>query len=542
MYGWMNYDGLTYHMNEETGILDSGVTEVDGKHYFFGIKYNKLMYGLITDYDGDKYYTNNKGELQSGFHEIDGKVYYFDSKTYKALSGWQEIDGAKYYFDPITKVRAKGVTEVNGKYYFIGINSGKLMYGWINDSGTKYYSNETTGELVTGWLTQDGAKYYFDPNTKICASDVTEIDGKKYFFGIKYNKLMHGWVTYEDRTYYGDLTTGELLSDWQIIDGTKYFFGLTKNKLYKGWLLYPKDNKMYYLDPVTGIAVTGWKEIGGYMYYFDENSTYVTGNKTIDGMDYYFYEDGKMKSNFVTIDGKTYYYYNNGKKADDWTSIAGKKYFFNSLGVMIAKDAKKVIDVSSHQGTIDWDTVKAQGNVDGIILRISAGSAYEDTQLKRNVSELNRLGIPYGVYIYSYAEDMISTVSDLGTMHEGALEGARVVNAIKKYNMKLSLPIYYDLEVWENGKNRLWNPTMYTTIVKEFDKVLTSNGYTNWQIYTNKHWADTALNTPYLTERITWIAQYNHYCTYTGKYDMWQYSSTESIPGIKGNVDVNVLF
>ena len=137
---------------------------------------------------------------------------------------------------------------------------------------------------------------------------------------------------------------------------------------------------------------------------------------------------------------------------------------------------------------------------------------------------------------------MISTVNDLGTMHEGALEAARVVNAIKKYNMKLSLPIYYDLEVWENGKNKLWNPNIYTTIVQQFDQVMINNGYSNWQIYTNKNWADTALNNTYLRNKITWIAQYNHYCTYTGNYNMWQYSSTEFVSGITTNVDVNVYF
>ena len=480
MTGWLDYDNSTYYMNDE-GETASGITIIDDVPYFFGIKYKKLMVGpRLIEYNGDLFCTDKKGVLQTGMQKVDGKYYYFDKTTYKAVSGWQEIDGEKYYFDD---------------------------------------------------------------NKKFALSDVNEIDGKKYFFGIKYKKLMKGWITYNNITYYADLNTGVLYSDFNVIDGKKYFFGLKYNKLYKGWLLYPYDNKTYYLDKSTGEFVANmFKEVDGYMYYFDENGNYITGNRRIDGIDYYFYDNGHLKDNFVNIGGKMYYYYSNGTKAIDWVNIAGTKYFFNSLGVMVGKNVKKVIDVSEHQGVIDWEKVKNSGEVDAVILRISAGSAYEDKQLARNVSELNRLNIPYGVYIYSYAEDMISNVSDLGMMHEGSLEALRVIKSIKKYNIKLSLPIYYDLEVWENGRNRLWNSSNYTRIVQQFESKLSEYGYNNWQIYSNKNWAESVLNTAYLKNRVSWVAQYNHYCTYNGNYNIWQYSSSEYIPGISKRVDVNVWF
>ena len=62
------------------------------------------------------------------------------------------------------------------------------------------------------------------------------------------------------------------------------------------------------------------------------------------------------------------------------------------------------------------------------------------------------------------------------------------------------------------------------------------------KIYTYKNYADTALNSEYLRGLIAWIAQYNHYCTYTGSYVGWQYSSSEKIPGINTNVDISVWF
>ena len=73
--------------------------------------------------------------------------------------------------------------------------------------------------------------------------------------------------------------------------------------------------------------------------------------------------------------------------------------------------------------------------------------------------------------------------------------------------------------------------------------VMNNNGYGSLaRIYTYTNYAATVLNSDYLRSLITWIAQYNHYCYYTGSYNAWQYSSSETIPGINGNVDVSVWF
>ena len=241
---------------------------------------------------------------------------------------------------------------------------------------------------------------------------------------------------------------------------------------------------------------------------------------------------------WVIKDGNTYYYDEFGKMADDFKVIDGVKYFFNSLGVLKGSNVRKVIDVSSHNGIIDWDMVK-NSDVDAVILRVSAGSAYEDSQLFRNVSELKRLNIPYGIYLYSYAENQLGMVSDLGQMEEGALEAQRIINVIKKYNMNLSLPIYYDLEVWKSKANSFWTSNDYSPIITSFANKMSEYGY-DFKIYTNKLWAESALIN--YKDKINWIAQYNHNCTYDGTYSGWQFSSTESIPGIIGNVDVSVWF
>lgn len=95
----------------------------------------------------------------------------------------------------------------------------------------------------------------------------------------------------------------------------------------------------------------------------------------------------------------------------------------------------RVIDVSEHQGTINWDAVK--GHIDGAILRCGYGdniASQDDKQWKRNADECTRLGIPFGVYIYSYA------TSDA----QARSEAEHVLRLISGY--KLSYPIYLDLE------------------------------------------------------------------------------------------------
>ena len=183
---------------------------------------------------------------------------------------------------------------------------------------------------------------------------------------------------------------------------------------------------------------------------------------------------------------------------------------------------KKIIDVSTHQGIIDWEKVKPQ--IDGAILRCGYGMDMEkqdDEQFKRNADECTRLGIPFGVYIYSYADSIEKAKS----------EAAHVLRLIKGY--KLSYPVYLDLE--ENG-------TQSGAIerAKVFGDIIEKAGY--WcGVYANLNWWNNYLKG---LERFTkWVAQYNRECNYKGaSLDMWQYSSKGKINGIKGNVDMNECY
>ena len=227
----------------------------------------------------------------------------------------------------------------------------------------------------------------------------------------------------------------------------------------------------------------------------------------------------------VDEEGKKYYYdlYGNLVAGGGYL-IGDTTHYFGPTGVYLGTENLLVIDVSAHQKKIDWQQVAGSG-IYGVIIRISAGCDYEDSELKNNIEGVKKYNIPYGIYIYSYAENYA----------EGVLYGQFTQNIINKYQMNPTLGIYLDLE--SNGITQYMGPNEYTQVVQGFMSVLPDAN-----IYTYTNYANSALNTPYLRSYITWIAHYAESCGYTGSYKMWQYTSDGSLPGINGRVDMNILY
>ena len=186
----------------------------------------------------------------------------------------------------------------------------------------------------------------------------------------------------------------------------------------------------------------------------------------------------------------------------------------------------KVIDVSKHQGKIDWKKLK--GKIDGAIIRCGYGSdmaKQDDERFKENVEACIQLGIPFGVYLYSYAKTVESAKS----------EAAHVIRLLAPYKGKLSFPVYYDLE--EAGTE---NGAVERAIV--FGDIIEAEGY--WcGIYANQHWWRNYLKNG--LDRFTkWVAKYSSAkpTGISGTYDIWQYTSSSTIDGIKGRVDMNYCY
>ena len=179
-----------------------------------------------------------------------------------------------------------------------------------------------------------------------------------------------------------------------------------------------------------------------------------------------------------------------------------------------------LIDVSEHQGVIDWEKVRY--HIDGAILRCGYGSNYthqDDKMFTRNADECTRLGIPFGVYLYSYAD----------TIEEARSEAAHVLRLIKGY--QLAYPVYLDLEQPGTEVGAVERAIVFGDIVEKA-------GY--WcGIYANLNWWENYLKDG--LERFTkWVAQYNRVCEFTGSHlDIWQHTDKGNLIGIKGNVDMN---
>lgn len=185
------------------------------------------------------------------------------------------------------------------------------------------------------------------------------------------------------------------------------------------------------------------------------------------------------------------------------------------------------IDVSEHNGVIDWEKVKNAG-IDYAIIRCGYGMdmpSQDDKYWLRNVSECERLGIPYGVYIYSYATDVSRAKS----------EAEHVLRLIS--GRSLSYPVYFDMEEDNTINSDL------PAIARTFCDTISAAGYPVG-VYANLNWWNNYLTDSCFSNWYRWVAQYNSSCDYNGNYSMWQYSSKGKVDGItanNGNVDMNYL-
>lgn len=186
------------------------------------------------------------------------------------------------------------------------------------------------------------------------------------------------------------------------------------------------------------------------------------------------------------------------------------------------------IDVSYHQGTIDWEKVKNSGQVDFAIIRCGIGmdqTNQDDTQWENNTSECERLGIPYGTFLYSYAD----------TVEKARSEAQHVVRLVQGKN--LTYPIYYDME--DNSVMNKIDSKTAGEIAQTFLNTLEANGYKNVAVYSSKSLFETKLTADIFNRYPRWVAHYNDTCGYQGSYHMWQYTNKGQIDGITGNVDLD---
>ena len=191
------------------------------------------------------------------------------------------------------------------------------------------------------------------------------------------------------------------------------------------------------------------------------------------------------------------------------------------------KDTTIGIDVSSWQGSIDWNKVKSSG-VDAAMIRIGYGSRNKSTydkRFKENLKNVKNAGIKVGLYYYSYAKDI----------NEAINQAKWIINELN--GEKLDLPIAFDWEDWSDFMNYKINFNDLNDIANSFMKEIEKNGYKAMN-YGSARYMEQVWDTPNYP---TWLAYYTDNNDFEEEYIMWQVSSTGKVDGINGYVDLDII-
>lgn len=238
---------------------------------------------------------------------------------------------------------------------------------------------------------------------------------------------------------------------------------------------------------------TGWQTIDGYVYFYDKDGNYVTGDQVIQGARYTFGSDGKLAKSSGTMG----------------------------------------IDVSKHNGSIDWNAVKNSG-VSYVIIRCgyrgySTGVLVEDPKFRSNIKGAKAAGLKVGAYFFSQAVNEVEAVE----------EASMAIDLVKGYG--LNYPLFLDVEASGGRADGISRDTR-TAVCKAFCQTVQNSGISAG-VYANKTWFTEKINTASLTSYKLWLAQYASAPTYTAtRYDLWQYSSKGKVSGISTNVDMNISY
>lgn len=193
------------------------------------------------------------------------------------------------------------------------------------------------------------------------------------------------------------------------------------------------------------------------------------------------------------------------------------------------------VDVSVHQDNIDWAKVK-QAGIDFAMVRLGfrgygTGEAQLDENYVQNIEGARAAGLDAGVYFFSQAV----------TVDEAIEEAQMVIDSLD--GLDVNYPVVYDWEIIYDDSARTDNVPVdvLTDCCVAFCEAIEDAGYTP-MIYQNKKTTMFKLDLERLTDYDFWLAEYNSEPTYYYDFTMWQYTSEGSVPGIEGDVDLNISF
>ena len=340
-------------------------------------------------------------------------------------------------------------------------------------------------------------------------------------------------------------TSNDLVATTSVIAKLKKYKGVT-------WIDYPTIST---LNSNNTISISGWSITTGkanVVKVFVDNKevgtpTRITREDVLNAYASYNLEVNNTCGYQINASLKNF---SDGKHTitvkmyDELNEIVSEK----SKVIHLYKNVYQGIDVSAHNGAINWDAV-ANSGINFAIIRVGYhGWLYdrnvEDSYFKYNLDSAKKRGLKVGLYFFSQAKNA----------SEGATEAQFVLDRLNDfkneygYKPKIEYPISFDTE-WGNedhtGRADGISNNDRTMAAQYFMNKILSNGYKS-SVYASKSWFHDKLNMLMLNNYDQWLAHYtydqNIRSDYTGRYQVWQYTSTGTLSGISGYVDKNVSY
>lgn len=340
----------------------------------------------------------------------------------------------------------------------------------------------------------------------------------------------------------------------EILIESNRIFNLKK---YDGWLVleYPKNSNF---SSDSSLYIQGWElsesNSSKVKIYLDNEELEVNRSERIDVTNAYpnYYGGSTVNATPGYTASYDLKYVSSGEHIlkVELYSTDNDKIAMITKKVIVYSDIYFGIDVSSHQGNINWSEVKKSG-IDFAILRLGYGdnfSSQDDRTFINNVNGCVENNIPYGVYLYSYALSKNGDNSlnvDSESIDSEIAHTLRILNSLnanQKSNLKL--PVFLDME--DDSTVKLGKDVL-TSMADHYCTNIQNNGY-KCGIYANKNWFNNYLDGSYLGSKYDiWLAHYtddyNNFSDYNGIYQIWQYTSGGSLGGISSSgLDMDISF
>lgn len=508
---------------------------------------------LASSLDDGKHLDLYRGAYGNGIN-----IGLWDGNTSNAQKFAVEYAGNGSYV--ITSLATGMRLDVNGASKEAGANiqqwsaNESLAQRWkIQSAGNGYYTIQA--ECSGLYMSIEGGEAVSGAN--VCQSEAD--NGSIYFkfYETEYTQeILNGTYTFHssvEGNYYVDIAEG---SETEGV--TTQIWGGNDSNAQKFQIAYLGNGEYKIICVCSGLVLdvdSGKSENGTAVRQWEDNGTAAQRWRILHAEDGSYYFQSVVSGNMLDVNWAIGYDGNivqswefTGSAAQrfwidkttprytGWTTIDGRKYYYNSIGELRSHLG---IDVSRHNGVIDWQAVKDDG-IEFAIIRVGYGDNLDyqdDIRAIYNMDECERLGIPYGVYLYSYAvcdEQAYSEADHIIRMLEGRNPVMGVFIDIEDTDT------YYDNGINPYSKEGRECITRWVKIVMQ---QVAQAGYTPG-IYANYNYFTKILYMDELSE-MKWLAYYSKndpYLEYTppeGPWVCWQYSSIGRVNGISGNVDMN---